>query len=68
MWTDDFDILVDDKHIMLKMTHTIVKNTINQTSISMKFTVDEIEEIIDYLKTGIELIENERESKNESFR
>ena len=58
MWTDDFDILVDDKHIMLKMTHTIVQNTINQTSISMKFTVDEIEEIIDYLKTGIELIEN----------
>lgn len=59
MWTDDFDILVNDKHIMLKMTHTIVQNTINQTSISMKFTVDEIEEIIDYLKTGIKLIENE---------
>lgn len=41
------------------MTHTSVQNTINQTSISMKFTVDEMEEIIDYLKTGIELIENE---------
>ena len=59
MWTDEFDILVNDKHIMLKMTHTSVHNTINQTSISMKFTVDEMEEIIDYLKTGIELIENE---------
>lgn len=58
MWTDDFDILVDDKHIMLKMTHTSVQNTINQTSISMKFTVDEMEEIIENLKTGIELIEN----------
>ena len=59
MWTDEFDILVNDKHIMLKMTHTSVQNTISQTSISMKFTVDEMEEIIDYLKTGIELIENE---------
>ena len=59
MWTDEFDIIVNDKHILLKMTHTSVHNTINQTSISMKFTVDEMEEIIDYLKTGIELIENE---------
>ena len=59
MWTDDFDIIVNDKHILLKMTHTSVHNTINQTSISMKFTVDEMEEIIDYLKTGIELIEND---------
>ena len=58
MWTDDFDILVNDKHIMLSMTHTSVQNTINQTSISMKFTVDEMEEIIENLKTGIELIEN----------
>lgn len=58
MWTDEFDIIVNDKHILLKMTHTSVHNTINQTSISMKFTVDEMEEIIDYLKTGIELIEN----------
>lgn len=58
MWTDDFDILVNDKHIMLMMTHTSVQNTINQTSISMKFTVDEMEEIIENLKTGIELIEN----------
>ena len=56
MWTDDFDILVNDKHIMLKMTHTSVQNTINQTSISMKFTVDEMEEIIENLRTGIELI------------
>lgn len=58
MWTDDFDILVNDEHIILRITHTSVKNTINQTSISMKFTVDEMEEIIEYLKTGIELIEN----------
>lgn len=58
MWTDDFDILVNDKHIMLRMTHTSVQNTINQTSISMKFTVYEMEEIIENLKTGIELIEN----------
>ena len=58
MWTDNFDILVKDKHIMLRMTHTSVQNTINQTSISMKFTVDEMEEIIENLKTGIELIEN----------
>lgn len=59
MWTDDFDIIVNDKHISIKMTHTSVQNTINQTSISMKFTVDEMEEIIENLKTGIELIENE---------
>lgn len=58
MWTDNFDILVNDKHIMLMMTHTSVQNTINQMSISMKFTVDEMEEIIENLKTGIELIEN----------
>ena len=58
MWTDEFDILVNDKHIMLQMTHTSVQNTINQTSISMKFTVNEMEEIIENLKTGIELIEN----------
>ena len=58
MWTDEFDILVNDKHIMLRMAHTSVQNTINQTSISMKFTVDEMEEIIENLKTGIELIEN----------
>lgn len=58
MWTDDFDILVNDERIILRMTHTSVQNAINQTSISMKFTIDEVEEIIEYLKTGIELIEN----------
>ncbi len=39
MWTDDFDILVNDEHVILRITHTSVQNTINQTSISMKFTM-----------------------------
>ena len=59
MCIENFDILVNDKHIMLRMSHTSVQNTINQTSISMKFRVDEMEEIIENLKTGIERIENE---------
>ena len=59
MCIENFDILVNDKHIMLRMSHTSVQNTINQTSISMKFRVDEMEEIIENVKTGIELIEHE---------